>query len=247
MSSLAVIVPTLDEAARLPRCLRAIARELPRAQVTVVDASEGDETRAVARAHGARVLQSRRGRGIQCAVGARASDSEALLFLHADAELQPGSGRAVRRALTDPTFEAGTLVLDYQRRELLYRLVSWSSRIDSYFTSFGDQGILVRRSVHEEAGGMPDFVLFEDVEYLRRLRRRTRVRKVPAVVRASTRRYERAGLTRQLTLNFLLLLAYRCGGDPTSLAGLYRATARGGAPSAEASAARGDRPPAPSR
>ena len=222
MSRLSVVVPTLDEEATLARSLGSIRRELPEAELLVVDGGSKDQTLRVAGELGARVVQSERGRGNQCRRGQEDARGSWLLFLHADCELLEGAGRALGRAM-DEGVVAATLRLTYARPGLVYRMVEWSSRVDSYFTSYGDQGLLVRRDLLTQVGGFASLPLFEDVDLLRRLRRRTRIRKLPAHVKASTRRYERTGLVRQLLINAGLMACYALGGSPHRLAHVYRA------------------------
>jgi rSAM/selenodomain-associated transferase 2 len=221
-SELSVIIPTFNEELGLPACLAAVRDEFPTAEVIVSDGGSRDGTVQVAQRAGANVMRSAPGRGVQCRAGSAHASGAWLLFLHADAVLQTGAGDALRRAMRDPEFAAGTFRLDYRRPALLLRLTGWSSHFDSYFTSFGDQGIVVRRDLHETVGGMPAYPLFEDVEYLRRLRAHATIRKLPAQIVPSVRRYERHGTVRQLALNLFLMCAYLVGVSPERLARWYR-------------------------
>jgi rSAM/selenodomain-associated transferase 2 len=227
---ISVVIPTLDEETWLGRCLDAVERELPGAEILIADGGSSDGTVRVAMNRGARVLRAPRGRGSQCRAGSEAATGEWLVFLHADALLEPGCGDAVRSAIRDPSFGAGTFRLDYRRPELLYRVTGWTSRTDSVLTSFGDQGIVVRRSLHERAGGMPAIPLFEDVRYLECLRTFTRIRKLNGTIVPSIRRYRENGLVGQLAFNLLLMLLHGLGVSPVRLARWYRAGRRQATP-----------------
>src|SRR5205823_1117023 len=80
-----VIIPTLDEEQALGATLDAVAGLQGPVEVLVVDGGSQDATVAVARRHGAVVVQSECGRGLQLAAGARTACGEVLWFLHADA------------------------------------------------------------------------------------------------------------------------------------------------------------------
>jgi rSAM/selenodomain-associated transferase 2 len=227
MTKISVIIPALDEEKCIGRCLTAVRRELPGAEIVVVDGGSSDGTARVSMSHGARVISGPRGRGSQCRAGSEAAIGEWMIFLHADARLEPGCGDALNRAIDDPTFEAGTFRLDYQRPEWLYRITSWTSRFDSALTSYGDQGIVVHRELYQRVGGMPSIPLFEDVQVLDRLRRRTRIRKLTGTIVPSIRRYQANGLIKQLAFNMFLLLLYRIGVSPVRLASWYRAESHG--------------------
>jgi hypothetical protein len=63
--------------------------------------------------------------------------------------------------------------------------------------------------------------LFEDVELLRRGRRRARVLKLPGEVTTSAVRFRRNGVVRQQLINAGLILGYLLGATPTRLAERY--------------------------
>jgi 4,4'-diaponeurosporenoate glycosyltransferase len=92
---LAVVVPARDEAASLPRLLRAIGPQLQAGdELVVVDDHSGDETAAIARAAGVRVVPAPPlpagwvGKPHACATGAAVTTAGTLVFL--DADVRPG-------------------------------------------------------------------------------------------------------------------------------------------------------------
>ena len=86
-----VILPAKNEAEGLRRTLPALARVLPEAEVIVVDDGSTDDTAAVAREFGARVLGSPYSMGNGAAIkrGARAATGEILVFMDADGQHDP--------------------------------------------------------------------------------------------------------------------------------------------------------------
>ena len=106
--SVSVIIPTLNEAATLPRLLDAL-RPSGADEVIVVDGGSTDGTPALAQVAGASVLSGPRGRGRQLHAGAEAASGEAFLFLHADTLLPPSGVAAVRAALSRPEIAGGRL------------------------------------------------------------------------------------------------------------------------------------------
>ncbi len=63
VTTVSVVIPTLNEARSIGATLDAISQLSRRVEVIVVDGGSDDETREIARAHGAKVIASERGRG----------------------------------------------------------------------------------------------------------------------------------------------------------------------------------------
>jgi rSAM/selenodomain-associated transferase 2/rSAM/selenodomain-associated transferase 1 len=225
--SISVVIPALDEAARIGALVDALLRE-PDVDVVVADGGSGDGTAAAAVAAGARVVAGPRGRAPQLNAGAAAAGGEVLLFLHADTSLPAGWARAVRDALRDQRIGGGafSFATDSPRRELrlIERAANWRGR--RLGVVFGDQAIFARREVFAALGGFPDQALMEDYELVRRLRRRHRfvVLAEPAVT--SARRWEARGPWRTSLRNVAITAAYLAGVAPRRLAAWYRGNAR---------------------
>lgn len=225
-TSISVIIPTLNEAENLPRALAALRCELPHAELVVVDAGSTDGTVAVAKNLGVTALTAATpGRGSQCREGAARASGEWLLFLHGDTFLCESTGQTIERFCSVRENEAANFRLRFDEAQWFLRLSGRFSAIDSVFTRFGDQGILVRSTVYHEVGGFPAWPLFEDVELLRRLRRRRRVPSLRPGVLTSARRFRQHGPVRQQLRNGRLLVRFLLGADPARLAADYR---RGG-------------------
>lgn len=221
--NISIIIPTLNEATRLASTLARVQSVLPRSELIVADGGSTDETRSIARTSGALVVESARGRGRQLAGGAEVAHGNLLLFLHADTLLPSNTAEVLARAFADNRAQIGTFRLCFDTGGWFLRACAWFTRYDSVFTRFGDQTIVVRRDFYAQLGGFPAWPLFEDVELLRRARRRTRIISFPAHVTTSARRFERTGHFRRQWRNGWLLLRFLAGVSPYRLAGEYPA------------------------
>ena len=217
-AGLAVVIPTLNAAAGLPRALASLAPGRERiAEVLVSDGGSTDGTQALAEAGGARVVEAPRGRGSQLRAGAAATAAPWLLALHADSRLGPGwpealpaDGRAgwFRLRLDDPAPAA--------RR--VERLANWRAR--RFALPYGDQGLVLPRALYDAVGGYRDLPLMEDVDLVRRIGRR-RLAELDADIATSAARYRRDGYWRRPLRNLACLSLYFAGMAPERIRRLY--------------------------
>ena len=221
-ATISVIVPVLDEEARLGRRLAELAATPGLGEVLVVDGGSADSTVAIAHTFsGVRLLSAARGRARQMNAGAAAAVGDVFLFLHADVSLPRDAAAWIVRTLADPRVVAGAFrtwtVPDGAPSRLgpLLRLADIRSRVARF--PYGDQAIFVRRDAFARVGGFPDQPLMEDLELSRRLRRLGRIATVPAVVRVSGRRFVARPIRFTLIARTFPTL-YRLGVPPRLLA-----------------------------
>jgi rSAM/selenodomain-associated transferase 2 len=219
-----VIIPVLDEEARIGSQLESLAR-LPVHEVLVVDGGSRDGTVARVRAAGTpRLLFAPRGRASQMNAGARAATGDVLLFLHADVRLPDDALRHVKEALADPGNVAGAFrtwtVSDGHRGwpSPLLHLADLRSRYSGL--PYGDQALFVRADAFRQAGGFPEQPLMEDLELSRRLRRLGRIRIVHSRVTVSGRRFLARPVFYTLAVNVFPAL-YAAGVSAATLKRFY--------------------------
>lgn len=223
-ATLGVVIPTINEAAHLPRLLADLAEVPLRLRVVVSDGGSADDTLHLARAGGALCVTGTRGRAAQMNAGARALDTPWLLFLHADSRLPPASRAALVSALRSESGPAAAYFpFRLRGRGWCWRLVETGQRVRERLTGlvYGDQGLLVRRETFEAVGGYPELPLMEDVEMVRRLRRSGRVARLRGPLLTSPRTYLRLGTWRVWLRNGAAISLYLAGVAPERLARWY--------------------------
>lgn len=217
-----VVIPVLNDAPALEALLDRLRRLGGSAlHIVVADGGSSDESSAVARAAGCRLVAAPRGRGQQIAAGVAESCAPWIWMMHADSE---PSAAAVEHALHLPPDVPGwgrfsVSLAPGKGLEAVAVGMNWRSRLTGICT--GDQGIFVHRRLLEEAGGMPQQALMEDIELSRRLKRRRRPDCRRERIATSPRRWQRQGAVRTVVSMWRFRLRYWLGADPEQLAREY--------------------------
>jgi rSAM/selenodomain-associated transferase 2 len=214
----------LNAADTLPGLVEQLRTSALVKELIVADGGSSDGGVSIARAAGACVITAPRGRGIQFAAGASAAAGDWLLFLHADCRLSPAWEAAVAAFLTapEPTSRAGyfDFALDdtASAARRVERIVAWRCRVLAL--PYGDQGLLIARSLYGAVGGFAPLPLMEDVDLVCRLGRR-RLARIGARCITSPRRYRRGGYWRRPLRNLFCLALYFAGVPPCRIVRLY--------------------------
>jgi len=219
--TLSAVIPTLNAAVSLGRTIEAL-RGVD--EIVVVDGGSQDGTPEIARAMGAIVVDSPRGRGTQLSRGTAAASGDWLLFLHADTELAPAWHRAFAGFASRPNADAAAGYFRFALRStlpqarLLEHGVAWRSRV--FGLPYGDQGLLISRRFYDEIGGYRQLPLMEDVDIVRRIGK-SRLAELPAEAVTSAARWENQGWLRRSARNLLCLSLYFAGLPPRLIQRVY--------------------------
>lgn len=217
-----IIIPTLDEGARLDHALEtliAVIERLSDCEIIVCDGGSRDNTADIARHHPVMLLQSPRGRARQMNAGAEAAMGDWLLFLHADTHLPSDWMQAIEGCSSDWGRFDVRLSGQSPLLRMVERMMNLRSRLSGIAT--GDQALFFRREFFLRLGGYPDIPLMEDIATSRKAKRLCRPACLPQRVVTSSRRWEKKGILRTILLMWGLRLAYWLGIDPKHLHRIY--------------------------
>jgi uncharacterized protein len=215
---ISVVIATLNEASHLHSCLPVVP-DRSEIEVIVADGGSRDGTPEVALAKGWEVCRSATGRAAQMNAGAKIASGEALLFLHGDTQLPEDFAIHVVRVLSLPNVVAGAFRLQIDTPtpglKIIERFANWRSV--HMHMPYGDQAIFLRADQFSAIGGFPAVPIMEDVELIRRLRKRGRIEIAPASILTSGRRWKNFGLWKTTAMNLACILAYYLGVSPSRI------------------------------
>jgi rSAM/selenodomain-associated transferase 2 len=220
--SVSIVIPTWNEAANLPATLAAVSSMAVSTELIVVDGGSTDNTVAIAKSAGAKVIVSELGRGLQLQAGAMAARGEVLWFLHADTVPPADAVDGILTAIADPTVSGGNFSLRFSGVGSSTLLTAIYPRLRLLGLCYGDSGIFVRRSICEEIGGIKPYPIFEDVDLVRRIKRTGRFVHLPCEVVTSSRRFEGRSFTLTFALWTAMQVLFWMGVSPKILNRAYR-------------------------
>jgi len=225
--ALSVVIPALNAADRLGACLTSVKSWPGELDLIVVDSGSSDNTVGIAHAHGAKVLPSERGRGTQLARGGKAAQHDWMLFLHADTVLEDGWVEEAQDFMESGSAESAAVfrfALDdtSPQARRIERMVAW--RCGTFALPYGDQGLIAPRALYESVGGYLSLPLMEDVDLIRRLKKKIGADKLSlldAAAITSAARYQRNGWWLRPSRNLFCLFLYYIGVSPRWIAKVY--------------------------
>jgi rSAM/selenodomain-associated transferase 2 len=192
-----------------------------------VDGGSTDNTIRVAHQGGAQLVQSPvRGRGQQLKLGLQFAQHNWFMVLHADSRLSQHWVKHVQRVLTMAQGQQQAWAFDFRvdaPRPML-RLLEWCVALRSRWGQmpYGDQGLVIHRSLYERVGGYQSLALMEDVDLIQRLRRISRIGALGCALTTSARRWNHRGVLNQAWSNAQLRRRWRNGMDTEQLIRIYR-------------------------
>ncbi len=210
LSTVAIVVPMLDEERALPALVERLARLDPQPhEVVAVDGGSRDRSPALAEAAGWRVLATEAGRGRQINAGVEAASGELVVVLHADTVPPRDMVAVIAQTLADPrTALAGftPIIRGPDRTRWGTTAHNWAKTwyaplifrphlfLRGCRLLFGDHAMFFRRAQFLECGGCdPQARVMEEADLCIRLTRFGRVRLLGRTVETSDRRIARWG------------------------------------------------------
>jgi rSAM/selenodomain-associated transferase 2 len=218
---IAIIVPTLNESARIATMLSNL-RTQGDVEILVVDGGSTDDT-VLLSAGADLVLASQQGRAAQMNFGAAHATADWFVFLHADCMLEAGALAEAWRIAQRPGVAAVCFHQHTDDSNIVYRMIDRSAtlRAERLGLPYGDQGLFLSAQSFRAVGGFPGIGFMEDVFLALKLRRMGRIVVTSRTIQVSARRWQRIGPIRQTLRNWTLTALALLGVPPDRLAQFY--------------------------
>ncbi|MCZ4408381.1 TIGR04283 family arsenosugar biosynthesis glycosyltransferase [Cryomorphaceae bacterium 1068] len=222
-AQISIIIPVLNEASTIEKIVKflfeVVLQEMV-AEIILVDGGSTDGSLEMMRKiGGVVVVQSEKGRALQLNAGAAIAKGEILYFLHADSFPPKG----FEQMIVQSKAESGCFRLRFDPANSLWlRLAPWFTKFDSFLFRGGDQSLFIEREVFESLGGFDErYKIYEDVEFINRIKRKHDFEILNDYVVTSSRRFQENG-TMRLYFHFAVIhLKALMGKDPASLSVYY--------------------------
>ncbi len=223
---LSIIIPTINEAERLPLLLADINFYPHQFELIISDCKSSDLTELIAMIGGAKIIKNdTKSRGFQLHNGASKASGEWLLFLHADSRLENCWGWKVAQIINKEFNKAYAWFFDFKIEKtgfswfLLELAVFIRSSI--FQKPYGDQGLLISKELYFEIGGYKNIPIMEDIDISIRLSKKTKLKRIGSKLITSSRKYIRSNIFTNAIKNASLINRWKKGEQPTNLAKKY--------------------------
>ncbi len=193
-NNLSIVIPSLNEASNLPLLLSDLQLWPYDLEISVCDCNSKDLTVLIAKLFGAKPFKNlEANRGEQLHHGADHSTREWILFLHADSRLPTNWPETVLPITNNPHSANSVWYFDLkiEDRRLDFRILELAVFIRSRLQRlpYGDQGLLIKRSLYKKMGGFKPLPIMEDLDLILRLDKIAQIKPLNLDIVSSPRRW----------------------------------------------------------
>ena len=205
MSKISIIIPTINEANNLPLLLSDLSVIQKEGEILIVDCGSEDKTIDIANIYGVKVYKSKeKNRGLQLNMGAKKSRGEWLIFLHADTRLTHDCFTKIKSVIEGDNNSIYYFKFKINNRKKLYRVLEIFVNFRSQYLKqpYGDQGLIIHRSIYLKNNGFRKIPLMEDLDFFRRLNNKKDLKQLNLPIFISSRKWERTNIFLQAIKNW---------------------------------------------
>ena len=218
--NLSIIIPTLNSENTLIETIDSVKNIN---EIIIVDGGSIDKTIDIVKSLNVQLFHSNKGRGTQLFKGAESSSKDWLLFIHSDTRLENRWELAAEKFIKDnKNLKAGCFFLNFKNTNKKLKIISTFANLRTKYLSlpYGDQGLLISKSLYLNAGGYAKIPIMEDVEFIIRLGRK-RIDFIQATIYTSPERYIDQGYILRSIQNIFCLILFLVGFPANKIQKIY--------------------------
>ncbi|MFO7558200.1 MAG: TIGR04283 family arsenosugar biosynthesis glycosyltransferase, partial [Desulfobacterales bacterium] len=231
VNTLSIIIPVFNET----DCINEMMSHLNAlsftgdAEIIVVDGNPAGNTIASMKENGSgrvrvKKILSAEGRGVQMNSGASIAEGDILLFLHVDTFIGQNALDAIHTVFDQSDCIGGAFDFRINSGRKIFRIIEKAASLRSRITRipYGDQALFIQKEYFNQIGGFSPIPIMEDVELMRRIKKRGgKIKILPDTVQTSPRRWEKEGVLFCTLRNWMLIVLYFFGVSPEKLFRFY--------------------------
>lgn len=218
-----IIIPTLNEEINIKKLLHNLKSLKGEFEVIFSDGGSSDKTIDIIRNYSNyKIIESDRGRARQLNNGAKESNNNILLFLHADSIIEEDVLIKIEYFIKNIN-RVGCLKIKFDSKNILMNIFSLLSNLRVKFRgiAFGDQGIFIEKKLFEDIGLFEDIPIMEDYKLSIKLKNICCIKNIDSYIISSARRFEKNGIIKTALLMQKLQYMFRRGYPIEKIANIY--------------------------
>lgn len=224
---LSIIIPTINEEENISFLLDELVGNTYDAEIIIVDGGSKDQTIAKISPYitdnRVTLLQTKlRSRAKQMNKGAQLASGDVLYFVHADVKPPKSFYTDIEKCIADGhKFGCYRFKFDTDSKGLNFN--SYFTRFDWMFCRGGDQTMFVTAAFFTEMNCFnEEYIIMEDFDFIRRARRKSKLKIMKASVIVSSRKYEHNSYLKVNWINVTSYWMFMLGRSPRKIRDYYK-------------------------
>ena len=205
MLNFSIIIPTFNESQHLPLLLSDLSISNEEIEIIIVDCDSEDKTREIANIYETKIYKSKKkNRGLQLNIGAKKSEGQWLIFLHADSRLSHDWLKKVSSEISDDKNFIYFFKFKINNKKIIYRFLEMVVNLRSFIFKdpYGDQGLIIHRETYFNNKGYRKIPLMEDLDFIKRLKSKITLKMLSIPIYTSSRKWEKTNIIFQAIKNW---------------------------------------------
>ena len=205
MPKISIIIPTYNESQHLPLLLSDLSITNEETEIIIVDCNSEDKTSEIAFIYGTKIYKSKKkNRGAQLDFGAKKAEGKWFIFIHADSRHSQDWLKKVNTVIRGKKNFIYFFKFKVNNKKFIYRFLELIVNIRSFLFKdpYGDQGLLIPRSIYFKNKGYRKIPLMEDIDFIKRLKNKVPLIMLNIPIYTSSRKWEKNNIIFQAFKNW---------------------------------------------